>query len=58
MKFLRLRGSNRNLNYYGRRQQILMLCSLVVEWKTTVEEKPVCAVVDISAFNQQKESVL
>jgi hypothetical protein len=28
-----------------------MSCSLVVEWKITVEEKPVCAVVDISAFN-------
>jgi len=29
----------------------LMLCNLVVEWKAEVEEKPVCAVVDIPAFN-------
>lgn len=28
-----------------------MLCNLVVEWKAEVEEKPVCAVVDIPAFN-------
>jgi hypothetical protein len=29
----------------------LILCSLVVKWKTAAEENPFCVAVDIPAFN-------